>query len=86
MEPVRLVPDDVQARLPPEAAEERIRELEHRLELERARREAIEAGIDTLSARCHELARENAALREQLGGSPDAVRAPDGAARVELLD
>jgi hypothetical protein len=37
------------------------------LELERGRREAIEAGIDRLSERCHALARENAALRERLG-------------------
>jgi regulator of replication initiation timing len=45
----------------------RIAELEHLLELERARREAIEAGLDRLSERCHTLARENAALRERLG-------------------
>ena len=45
----------------------RIAELEHLLELERGRREAIEAGLDRLSERCHALARQNAALREQLG-------------------
>ena len=49
---------------PPEG---RVRELEHLLQLERARREAIEEGLDRLSARCHELSRENAELREQLG-------------------
>ena len=47
---------------------DRIEELEHLLALERARREAIEEGMERLSARCNELARENAALREQLGG------------------
>ena len=45
----------------------RIAELEHLLEMERGRREAIEAGIDRLSERCHSLARENALLRERLG-------------------
>ena len=45
----------------------RVKELEHLLELERARREAIEEGLDRLSARCSELARENAGLRERLG-------------------
>ncbi len=50
-------------------AEERVRELEHLLQLERARREAIEEGLDRLSARCHALSRENAELREQLGVS-----------------
>ncbi|HEX8122945.1 MAG TPA: hypothetical protein VF549_16970 [Solirubrobacteraceae bacterium] len=42
----------------------RIAELEHVLELERARRRAIEQGLDRLSDRCAHLARENAALRE----------------------
>jgi predicted nucleic acid-binding Zn-ribbon protein len=45
----------------------RIKELEHLLELEQARRKAIESGLDRLSERCHELQRENALLRERLG-------------------
>ena len=49
------------------SAQARIAQLEHLLELERSRREAIEAGVDRLSERCHQLARENAALRERLG-------------------
>ena len=48
----------------------RIRELEHLLELERARRVAIEQGLERLSIRCNALARENAALREQLPADP----------------
>jgi hypothetical protein len=44
--------------------EDRIRELEHLLDLERGRRMAIEQGLDRLSARCADLSRENAALRE----------------------
>ena len=43
----------------------RIRELEHLLELEQARREAMEQGIERLSARVNELLRENAELRER---------------------
>ena len=50
-----------------DVSEERVRELEHLLALERARREAIEAGMERLSARIDELARENAELRRQLG-------------------
>ncbi|MDQ3741233.1 MAG: hypothetical protein M3389_09860 [Actinomycetota bacterium] len=68
MESLRLAPDQVRAHLPEPTAQERITELEHLLELERARREAIEQGLDRLSARCNDLARENAALKEQLGG------------------
>ena len=64
MDSIRLEPATVSTRLPEPTAEERIRELEHLLELERARRKAIEEGLDRLSARCAELARENAALRE----------------------
>lgn len=60
----------IEIRLPGEDA--RVQQLEHLLELERARREAIEQGLDRLSARCGELARENAALRERLG-EPAAV-------------
>ena len=66
MDPIRLRPATVAARLPETTAEERVRELEHLIELERARRVAIEQGLDRLSARCHELSRENAALRELL--------------------
>ena len=66
MDPIRLTPATVSTRLPEPAIEERVRELEHLLELERARRVAIEAGIDRLSARCNELAHENALLRELL--------------------
>ncbi|HEX2086069.1 MAG TPA: hypothetical protein VHF89_10335 [Solirubrobacteraceae bacterium] len=69
MEPIQPRGHGAGTRLAGDDIEARIRELEHLLALERARREAIEAGIDTLSARCEELARENAALREQLGGS-----------------
>lgn len=68
MEPLRLSPADVGTRLPEQDPAKRIRELEHLLELERGRREAIEGGLDRLSVRCSELARENAAFREQLGG------------------
>ena len=66
MDPIRLTPETVSTRLPETSADERVRELEHLLELERARRKAIEQGIDRLSERCSELARENAALRELL--------------------
>ena len=55
------------APLPDDATSDRVGELEHLLELERARREAIESGLDRLNERCAELQRENAALREQLG-------------------
>ena len=48
-------------------AEGRIRELEHLLELERARRMAMEQGLDRLSDRVNELAHENQALRRRLG-------------------
>ena len=71
MDPITLTPDAVRASLGPDA---RIRELEHRLELERGRREAIEQGLDRLSARCNALARDNAALRELL---PAGVRLED---------
>ena len=64
METLRLTPPEVHTRLPEPSAQERICELEHLLELERGRREAIEQGLDRLSTRCAELARENAALRE----------------------
>jgi regulator of replication initiation timing len=69
MDPIRLSPETVRTRLPEDDVDpaERIAQLEHLLALERARREAIEAGIDRLSERCHALARENAALRERLG-------------------
>jgi hypothetical protein len=68
VDPIRLTPPTVETLLP---AEERIRRLEHRLELERARREAIEQGLDRLSDRCGRLARENAALRELVpNGTP----------------
>jgi hypothetical protein len=63
VQPIRLSSDAVAASVP---AGERIRELEHLLELERARRAAIEEGLDRLSVRCGELARENAALRDML--------------------
>ena len=66
MDPIRLSPATVSTRLPKPPAEERVRELEHLLELERGRRAAIEQGLDRLSARCSELARENAALRDML--------------------
>jgi hypothetical protein len=62
---ITLTPPSVTTRLPGDDA--RITELEHLLRLERARREAIEEGLDRLSARCAELARENALLRERLG-------------------
>ncbi|HEX8208122.1 MAG TPA: hypothetical protein VF587_18815 [Solirubrobacteraceae bacterium] len=55
------------------ASAKRIAELEHLLEMERGRREAIEAGIDRLSERCHTLARENALLRERLGDDARVV-------------
>ena len=55
-----------------EDAGARIRELEHLLELERARRVAIEQGLDRLSERLNELAHENAELRLRLG-EPEAV-------------
>ena len=74
MDPIRLMPATVATRLPDTAPEERVRQLEHLLELERARRGAIEAGLDRLSARCHQLARENAALRELL---PAHVELPE---------
>ena len=48
-------------------AEGRIRELEHLLELERARRKAMEQGLERLSDRVNELAHENATLRLRLG-------------------
>ena len=51
-----------------------MKELGHLLALERARREAIEQGLDRLSVRCHDLARENAALRELL---PADVELPE---------
>jgi hypothetical protein len=66
MDPIRLTPATVSAHLPEPATEVRVMELEHLLELERARRAAIEEGLDRLSARCNDLARENAALRELL--------------------
>jgi RIO-like serine/threonine protein kinase len=51
--------------------DDQIRELEHLLELERARRQAMEQGLDRLSARCAALTRENAALRELVpNGTP----------------
>jgi hypothetical protein len=59
---ITLTPPTVETRLDP-----RVQELEHLLQLERARRQAIEEGLDRLSARCGELARENARLRERLG-------------------
>lgn len=74
MDSIRLTPATVSTRLPETAAEERIAELEHLLELERARRAAIEQGIERLSARCDELAHENAALRELL---PAHVELPE---------
>ena len=66
---IRLTPETVEARLPAPDPDERIRELEHLLQLERARREAIEQGLDRLSERCAELARENAKLRELVPAS-----------------
>jgi regulator of replication initiation timing len=55
------------------ATAKRIAELEHLLELERGRREAIESGLDRLSERCHALSRENAILRERLGEDAPVV-------------
>ena len=66
MEPIRLTPETVRTHVPDESADARVRELEHLLELERARRRAIEQGIERLSIRCSELTRENAELRELL--------------------
>jgi hypothetical protein len=42
---------------------ERVRELEHLLELERARRQAVEQGLERMTERVTELVRENAELR-----------------------
>ncbi len=69
MDPIRLTPATVHMRLPEDDPDPhgRIAQLEHLLALERARREAIEGGLDRLSERCYALSRENAALREQLG-------------------
>ena len=44
----------------------RIAELEHQLELERARNEGLESGLTALDQRVTELREENAALREAL--------------------
>ncbi len=59
-----LTPPAVAARLPDEDADARVARLERMLALERARREAMEQGIDRLSRRVQELTRENASLRE----------------------
>ena len=45
---------------------ERIRRLEHLLELEQARRAAMEEAVERLSARVNELTLENAALRGEV--------------------
>ena len=45
----------------------RVRELEERLERERARNAGLERGLDALSARVTELREENARLRETRG-------------------
>ena len=74
MDPIRLTPATIATRLPEPPAEQRVKELGHLLALERARREAIEQGLDRLSVRCHDLARENAALRELL---PADVELPE---------
>jgi hypothetical protein len=66
MKSLRLTPDHVRTQLPETSATARIAELEHLLALERARREAIEQGLDRLSTRCGALARENAALRDMV--------------------
>ncbi len=63
MSTLRLTPVSVTTRLPESDLRDRVRELEHLLELERARRQAIEQGLDRLSDRCARLNRENAALR-----------------------
>ena len=52
-------------------AQARIAELEHLLELEQSRRIAIEQGLERISERCSELAKENLTLRAELGrGDP----------------
>jgi len=43
----------------------RVRELEERLERERARNAGLERGVDALSARVSELREENARLRDR---------------------
>lgn len=45
----------------------RVRELEGRLERERARNAGLERGLDALSARVTELREENASLRDSRG-------------------
>jgi hypothetical protein len=55
-------------------AEQRVRELERLLAMERARRQAVEQGLERLSARCTSLARQNAALRELV---PDGATLPE---------
>ncbi len=45
----------------------RVRELEERLERERARNAGLERGLDALSARVTDLREENARLRERCG-------------------
>ena len=45
----------------------RVRELEERLERERARNAGLERGLDALSARVTSLREENARLRETRG-------------------
>ena len=51
----------------------RIADLEHRLELERARNAGLERGLTALDRRVTELRAENAALRAELEGDTDRV-------------
>ena len=66
MDAIPLTPPAVETRLPEDDPHARVLELEHLLQLERARREAVEEGLERLSERCTALAAENAALRELL--------------------
>jgi cell division protein FtsB len=65
---VAVVPADLAAAARPADAE-RVAELERLLTLERARRHAMEQGLDRLSRRVQELTRENADLREGRAGA-----------------